>query len=59
MTSQLLTVPKAAISLGIAASTLYRWIRNGSVEVIRHPNGQIRISMEQVEALRAYLSDSD
>jgi excisionase family DNA binding protein len=45
----LLTSKEVARMLRVSTDTVGRWVRNGQLEAIRLPSGQIRIRREDVE----------
>lgn len=51
--SDLLTVRKAAESLGVNYSTLKQWIYKGAVRTVRTEGGHHRVSLDEVERLLA------
>jgi len=48
---RLLKVDEVAAMLGVHPKTVYRWIREGKIEVIKLPSGRIRIPESEIEKI--------
>lgn len=51
------TVTDAASMLGVAASTMYRWIHRGTVAVLQSPGGQLLVPASEIDRLRDLVPD--
>lgn len=51
------SVSVAASLLGVAVSTLYRWIHRGTVEVDHTPGGQLLVPASEIDRLRDLCPD--
>lgn len=47
----MLTVKEAAERLHVSPQTVYRWIDDGLLQVVKYPTGTVRIKDEEVERL--------
>lgn len=52
---KLLTVPEAAAELRKGRSTLYRWIKAGTVPHRKMSDGTVKLSLEDVAQIKASL----
>ena len=57
MTRRLYSVATAASMIGVAVSTLYRWVHLGSVHVERAPGGQLLVPASEIERLRGLVPE--
>ena len=49
MSAPLITVRDVADRLGVAPSTVLRWVRRGELQAIRLPGGRLRFRPEELE----------
>ncbi|MFI8773868.1 helix-turn-helix domain-containing protein [Gordonia sp. NPDC062954] len=50
------SIPEAARMLGVAESTLYRWVKLGTAEASTTPGGRLCLSDAELARLRDYCS---